>query len=77
MKKLATSRLTSKYQATIPAVVRAKLGLGKGDAVCFEETKEGVFLRKALPADLTYTRALAGTLGEWTSKEDDEAFHDL
>ena len=77
MKRLATSRLTTKYQATIPAVVREKLGLGKGDVVCFEETKEGVFLRKALPADLAYTRALTETLGEWSSREDDEAFHDL
>ncbi|MDF1537014.1 MAG: AbrB/MazE/SpoVT family DNA-binding domain-containing protein [bacterium] len=77
MKKLATSRLTTKYQATIPAAVRKKLGLGKGDVVCFEETKEGVVLRKALPADLAYTRAVMETLGEWSSREDDEAFHDL
>ena len=30
------SKLTSKYQTTVPAAVRAVLGLRKGDAVAYE-----------------------------------------
>jgi len=36
-----------------------------------------VTLRRIEPIDLAYHAALTGTLSEWESPEDDEAFADL
>ena len=74
----ATSKLTSKCQATIPERIRDVLGLGPGDSVLFEVTEdERVVLRRATPLDLEFARALQGTLSEWFSPEDEEAYADL
>ncbi len=72
-----TSKLTEKYQATIPADVRKALGLKKGDIVAFDIAKDEVRLRRATPLDLAYAQALTGTLSEWDSKADERAFRDL
>ncbi|MSQ70558.1 MAG: AbrB/MazE/SpoVT family DNA-binding domain-containing protein [Betaproteobacteria bacterium] len=72
-----TSKLTEKYQATIPADVRMALGLKKGDIVAFDIARGEVRLRRATPVDLAYAQALTGTLSEWDSKEDERAFRDL
>ena len=40
MTERASSRLTSKYQATIPAEVRAALQLKAGDRVSFEDFED-------------------------------------
>ncbi len=75
---IASSRLTSKSQATIPRAVRKRLGLGPGDAVVFEESETGaIFLRKVEPLDLEFLSALEGTLSEWNSANDDKAYGDL
>ncbi|MGH7915603.1 MAG: AbrB/MazE/SpoVT family DNA-binding domain-containing protein [Candidatus Binataceae bacterium] len=75
---MATSQLTSKGQATIPASVRIKLGLKPGDAVIFEESEAGtVYIRKAEPVDREFISALEGTLSEWNSENDDKAYGDL
>jgi antitoxin PrlF len=75
---IATSRLTSKGQATFPARVRRRLHLKPGDSVVFEGAESGpVFVRKVEPLDLEYLAALETTLSEWSSAEDDEAFRDL
>ena len=71
------SRLTSKYQATVPAAVRARLGLKAGDALQFEITPDGVVLTKATEQDLEFARSLAGTLSEWSSAADEDAYRDL
>jgi AbrB family looped-hinge helix DNA binding protein len=74
----AASRLTVKYQATIPAVVRKRLGLEKGDYVLFElDAHQHVVVRKAEPTDVRYLKALEGTLKEWDSAQDEEAYRDL
>jgi AbrB family looped-hinge helix DNA binding protein len=75
----ATSRLTSKYQTTIPAHVRDALGLEAGDAVAFDIVPgHGVHLRKAGPLDIEFARAVEGTLAnEWLSEADAEAYRDL
>jgi len=72
-----TSKLTEKYQAKIPADVRQVLGLKKGDVVAFDVAKGKVRLRRATPIDLAYASAVAGTLAEWDSKADENAFRDL
>ena len=71
------SKLTSKYQATIPKSVREKLGLTKGDVVVFDVFHEHVIVTKAAPLDLEYLASVQGTLGEWNSKNDEEAYRDL
>ncbi|MGE4492587.1 MAG: AbrB/MazE/SpoVT family DNA-binding domain-containing protein [Syntrophotalea sp.] len=73
----STSKLTSKYQATIPEPVRRALHLDAGDAIAFDIENDHITLRKARPVDLAFTRALEGTLTEWESSADEEAYHDL
>lgn len=71
------SKVTSKYQATIPLAVRRKLSLKPGDAVVFEIENDTITVRRATVLDREYAKALEGTLTEWLSKEDDEAYHEL
>ena len=73
----ASSKLTSKYQATIPEPVREALKIGAGDAIAFEVDGDEVRLRKARPVDSAFHRALEQTLGEWTSDADEVAWRDL
>jgi AbrB family looped-hinge helix DNA binding protein len=73
----AVSRLTSKYQATIPREVRRLLHLERGDRVLFEERDGRVTLRKVLPTDFAYLRSVEGTLTEWTSPADEDAYGGL
>lgn len=71
------SRLTSKFQATIPLAVRRKLGLKPGDAVVFEIENDVITVRRATALDKEYAKSLEGTLTEWLSKEDEEAYRGL
>lgn len=71
------SKVTSKFQATIPLAVRRKLGLKPGDAVVFEIENDVVTVRRATAIDREYAKAVEGTLTEWLSKEDEEAYRDL
>ncbi|MBI4700058.1 MAG: AbrB/MazE/SpoVT family DNA-binding domain-containing protein [Deltaproteobacteria bacterium] len=73
----AVARLTSKYQATVPRQVRRALGLGRGDVVLFEIRGGVVTLRKAAPLDLEYLKAVEGTLSEWLSDRDEDAWREL
>ena len=78
MEPIVTSKLTSKSQATIPAKIREILGLAPGDSVAFEiNESHKIYIRKATPIDLEFARALEGTLSEWSSKNDEEAYCDL
>jgi hypothetical protein len=53
------------------------LDLREGDAVMFEIDLAGVHLRKAPPLDHKFADALQGTLSEWDSAEDEEAYANL
>ncbi len=75
--RTAISKLTRKYQATIPAPVRDVLRLEAGDSIAFEIEEEQIRLRKASPVDLEFAGALEGTLNEWNQPEDEEAYRDL
>jgi len=78
MNVAATSKLTSKSQATIPGRIREFLGVRPGDSVAFEiDENKKVFIRKATPIDFEFAKALEGTLTEWSSKNDEEAYSDL
>ncbi len=74
---LQTSKLTTKFQTTLPAPVRKALHLQAGDFVGFEITGNEVRLRRATPLDLAFNQALQGSLTEWHSAADDKAFKDL
>jgi len=73
----ATSKLTKKYQATVPEIVRKKLNLNAGDVIAFEIEDETIKLRKAKPVDIGYSSALVPTLSEWETQNDEEAYNDL
>lgn len=76
----AFSRLTKKYQATIPAAVRRVLNLKAGDQVEFSIKGKTVSIKKAKPRiseDLAFRLARAHAMRDWDTPEDDEAFRDL
>jgi len=76
--KTATSKLTRKYQATIPEPVRRLLHLEAGDAIVFDIGHDkDVHIRKARPVDMAFARSLESTLNEWASEADEEAYRDL
>ncbi len=72
-----TSKLTRKYQATIPEPVRKLLHLKSGDEIAFDIENNDVHLRKARPVDLAFAQSIEGTLTEWTTRADEEAYRDL
>lgn len=75
--RTATSKLTGKYQATIPAPVREVLHVEAGDTIAFDIEDGQIRVRKARPLDLAFARALESTLNEWSSAADEEAYRDL
>ncbi len=73
----ATSKLTKKYQATVPKTVRKKLELKAGDVIAFDIDNDSIRVRKARPIDIEFSSALIPTLSEWESQNDEEAYNDL
>lgn len=73
----AISKVTVKYQATIPREVREFLGVRQGDAVEYRIEKGEVKLKRVTTPDTEYLKAVQKTLTEWDSKADDDAFRDL
>lgn len=71
------SKITSKYQATIPKSVRERLSLKAGDTIVFKEQNGVVTLSKANKEGLAYLKSLEESLSEWSSPEDEEAFGDI
>lgn len=73
----ANSKLTKKYQATIPEPVRRLLHLESGDTLAFDIDGDDIRLRKARPLDQAFTESLQGSLSEWASPADEDAYRDL
>ena len=71
------SKLSSKGQVTIPASIRSAMSLKPGDFIAYELNGKSVNLKKIEPFDAAYHAAVAETLEEWNSPEDEEAFGDL
>jgi len=71
------SKLSTKGQITIPADLRKAIGIEPGDMVAYELQGKSVKLKKVEPFDAAYHAAVAETLEEWNSPEDEEAFNDL
>lgn len=75
---IRTSKLTSKYQATVPNEVRKHLRLKKGDRVAYELLSDGtVVLRKPTPLDMQYLDSVNTSLSEWESEDDEQAYKNL
>jgi AbrB family looped-hinge helix DNA binding protein len=74
----AIAKMTAKGQTTIPQAVRAALNIAPGDLIAWEISADGTAtVRRVQPMDLDYLRAIEGTLSEWSSQADEEAYHEL
>jgi antitoxin PrlF len=72
------SKLTAKYQATIPKEIRTKLGLKAGDHIVFNDQDGEITIAKVEGTDWQYLKAISPTLEpEWLSDADEEAYADL
>lgn len=70
---MANTKITSKYQMTLPKEVRTALNIHVGDIIVFEVLDDGsVVLKKAAPFDKEFAQALSSTLSEWSSTNDEE-----
>jgi bifunctional DNA-binding transcriptional regulator/antitoxin component of YhaV-PrlF toxin-antitoxin module len=75
---LAVAKITAKGQTTIPQDVRAALHVVPGDLIAWEVAADGTAtVRRVQPMDVEYLRALEGTLSEWASAADEEAYREL
>ena len=74
----AVAKITTKGQTTIPADIRAVLQVGPGDKLAWDVVEPGVVqVRRLQPLDVEYLHAIEGTLDEWQSPADEEAYRDL
>ena len=72
------SKITAKYQTTIPKKIRTALNIKVGDNIVFKLIDGNkVLIQKSSLVDQRYLKSLDTLLSEWSSKEDDEAFNDL
>ena len=76
-KLLPRSRVTSKFQATIPQPVREALGIEQGDLIVFEVRDGEASIRKVPRVDVEYLKAVSATLSEWDSADDEQAYCEL
>jgi bifunctional DNA-binding transcriptional regulator/antitoxin component of YhaV-PrlF toxin-antitoxin module len=74
----ALAKITAKGQTTIPQDVRAALHVAPGDLIAWEVGADGsATVRRVLPMDIEYLRAIEGTLTEWAGAADEEAYREL
>jgi AbrB family looped-hinge helix DNA binding protein len=74
----AVAKITAKGQTTIPQEVRVALNVAPGDLIAWEVGADGTAtVRRVQPLDLEYLRAVEGTLSEWGSSADEEAYREL
>lgn len=72
------SRVTSKYQATVPADVRAALGVKAGDTLQWQVEDGVAQVRRVEPFDHEWHVFISHSLAaEWLSAEDEEGYRDL
>ncbi|AGX87416.1 AbrB/MazE/SpoVT family DNA-binding domain-containing protein [Candidatus Symbiobacter mobilis] len=73
----AIAKITAQGQTTIPADVRQALRVGSGDLLAWEMLEDGVACVRRVPRiDSDYLQAIEGTLTEWNSAADEEAYRD-
>ena len=75
---LAVGKITAKGQTTIPLEVRAALHVAPGDLITWSVGADGTAtVRRVQPLDSDYLRAVEGTLSEWETAADQEAYRDI
>ena len=75
---LAVAKITAERQTTIPQEVRAALHVVPGDLITWSVDVDGTAtVRRVQPLDIDYLRAVEGTLSEWDTAADQEAYRDL
>ncbi len=75
---IAVAKITAKGQTTSPQDVRAALKVVPGDLISWDVGADGTAtVRRVQPMDLEYLRAVEGTLSEWASAADEEAYREL
>ena len=74
---MTLGKLTNEGQVTLPIDVRTKLRLEPGDVLVYEIEGDAVRIHKGQAVNSAWHGAVAGTLEEWNSREDDEAFGGL
>lgn len=74
---MSLSKLTTKYQVTIPSDIRAILGVKAGDRVEFMIENDHVIIKKPHSIDWTYVESLEYGLNEWASEQDCKAYDHL
>ena len=72
------SRVTAKGQATIPKRIREAAHIREGDMLAFDlDSNNRITIKRIEPAIDIELLALQGTLSEWNSLQDEEAWRDL
>jgi antitoxin PrlF len=62
----------------VPQDIRAALKVGAGDLIAWDINPDGTArVRRVQPMDVEYLHAVQGTLTEWASPADEEAYRDL
>ncbi|PIW10526.1 MAG: AbrB family transcriptional regulator [Comamonadaceae bacterium CG_4_9_14_0_8_um_filter_60_18] len=75
---LAIAKITAKGQTTMPQNVMAALHVMPGDLITWSVDALGTAtVRRVQPPVVDYLRAVEGTLGEWNTAADQEAYRDL
>ncbi len=71
------SKITSKWQTTIPYNVRKYLSVWYWDIIKFSIKNWSVVINKPKIQDLAYLKTVEKTLNEWDSKKDEKLFANL
>ena len=75
---MESTKLSSRFQITIPKEIREALNLKAGDSLFVRALENGhIILKKEYPVDKEYCQALTPLLAEWNSREDDVTFAHL
>lgn len=68
------ARITARGRTTIPKAIREAAGLHEGDMLAFEVEGDHLCVYRIVPDRDGYLLGLSGTMSEWTSPEDEEAW---
>lgn len=74
---MKVGRLSRKGQVTLPKELREIVGLSPGDLVVYSIDNGQITIKRLESFDTKFHNAVADTLEEWGTSEDDEAFNDL
>lgn len=74
----AVAKITAKGRTTIPQNVRTALNVAAGDLIAWAVGADGTAtVRRVLPLDIEYLRAVEGSLSEWAGAADEAAYREL